>query len=246
MKGETNLKIQVSLFGDYSNITPTEEIIKSCISSFFKLGMLPSGNVQEMDPTTNRLEARLSLQSMRNGMAVNFLSNRIDFLVMPLPNSQGAAVTSEIFVDQVNQIASSLTDVLGITFNRIGFVSEKFLAPMSTDKLEELRKKFTTEAFTLLPDKAVTEWSIRNVLADHFDTNMNQEVNVIYNIAKVKVQVGDHNGVRDFDTLHLTLDINTPPEKRVTASLATLSDFLKQSLDREKAINKGLSAVAYV
>ncbi|CAI8837430.1 hypothetical protein [Pseudomonas sp. IT-P260] len=245
MKGETNLKIQVSLFGDYSNITPTEEIIKNCISAFFQHGMLPSGNVQEMDPNTNRLEPRLSLQSMRNGVSVNFLSNRIDFLVMPVPNSPGAAVTSELFFDQVNQITSSLTTVLGITFNRIGFVSEKFLAPMSTEKLEELRKKFITEAFTLFPDKSVTEWNVRNVVADHFDKNIDQEVNVIYNISKVKVQFGDSNGVREFETLHLTTDINTPLEKRVTASLATLSDFLQQSLDRERAIYKGLTAVAY-
>jgi hypothetical protein len=245
LKGETNLKIQVSLFGDYSHITPTEEIIKDCISAFFQLGMLPSGNVQEMDPNTNRLEPRLSLQSMRNGISVNFLSNRIDFLVMPLPNSPGASLNAESFCVQVNQIATSLKKVLGVTFNRVGFAAERFLAPITPEKLETLRKKFTTEAFTIFPDKPVVEWNIRNVVLDRFDKNVDQDVNVIYNISKVKVQLGDHTGLREFDTLHLTTDINIPLEKRVNPSLDVLSDFLEQSIARDKAIYNGLTAVTY-
>jgi hypothetical protein len=245
LKGETNLKIQVSLFGDFSHITPTEEVIKNCISEFFQLGMLPAGNVQEMDPSTNRLESRLSLQSMRNGMGVNFLASRIDFIVMPLPGTPGAILTVDSFCEQVIEVTKSLIKVLSINFNRIGFVTEKFLAPLQSEKLEILRKAFTTEAFTIFPDKSVSEWGVRNVVADHFGGNVDQLANIIYNIAKVKVQMGDPTGFREFETLHLTVDINTPLEKRVGSTIEVLSDFISESKGREKSIYKGLTAVTY-
>lgn len=245
MKGETNLKIQVSVFGDFSHITPTEEVIKSCISTFFQLGMLPTGNVQEMDSSTNRLEPRLSLQSMRNGLSVNFLASRIDFIVMPIPGTLGASLTLENFCAQVLDITKSLFQLLDISFNRIGFVTEKFLAPLSSEKLETLRKTFTNEAFTIFTGNPVTEWGIRNVILDRFNKSIDHEVNIIYNIAKVKVQMGDQNGLREFETLHLITDINTPPEKRVGSSIEVLTDFLEQAKDRETAIYKGLTAVTY-
>ena len=245
MKGETNLKFQVSLFGDFSHITPTEDIIKNCITAFFPLGMLPGGNVQEMDPATNRLESRLSLQSMRNGMSVNFLVGRIDFLVMPLPTTPGASLSLEEFSEQVLKITEKLIKMFGVSFNRIGFVTEKFLAPLQAEKLELLRRKFITDDFSVFPEKKVSEWGARNVVLDHFGGNVSQEVNVIHNIAKVKVQMGDQTGVREFETIHLVIDINTPPEKRVGTSIEVLSDFISEAKNRENLIYNALSTVTY-
>lgn len=245
MKGETNLKIQISLFGDFSHITPTEEVVKNCISAFFQLGMLPAGNVQEIDPSTNRLEPRLSLQSMRNGLSVNFLTNRIDFVVMPLPGTPAASVTTEIFCTQVLEIASSLYKILDISFKRIGFVTEKFLTPLPPEKLEALRRTFTTDAFNIFPEKQSVEWGVRNVVTDSFSGNSESEVNIIYSLSKVKVQIGDSNGHREFETLQLTTDINTIQNKKLSSSNETLSDFIAQAKNREKAIYSGLTSVIY-
>lgn len=245
MKGETNLKIQVSLFGDFSHITPTEEIIKNCISAFFQLGMLPTGNVQEIDPSTNRLEPRLSLQSMRNGLSVNFLTNRIDFMVMPIQGTPAASVTTEMFCAQVLEIASSLYKILDISFKRVGYVNEKFLTPLSPEKLETLRRIFTNDSFDIFPERHAVEWGVRNVVSDTFNRSAESEVNIIYSLSKVKVQMGDLNGHREFETLHLTTDINTLQDKKFVSSNEALGDFLSQAVDREKAIYKGLTAVIY-
>lgn len=245
MKGETNLKIQVSLFGDFSHITPTEEVVKDCISAFFQLGMLPTGNVQEIDPSTNRLEPRLSLQSMRNGLSVNFLSNRIDFIVMPIPSTPAASVTTEMFCTQVLDIVNSLKKILDISFKRVGYVNEKFLIPLSAEKLETLRRIFTNDSFNIFPEKHAAEWGIRNVVSDSFNKGAESDVNIIYSLAKVKVQIGDSNGQREFETLHLTTDINTVQDKKFASSNDSLKDFLSQATDREKAIYKGLTAVIY-
>lgn len=245
MKGETNLKIQVSLFGDFSHIIPTEEIVKNCISAFFHLGMLPTGNVQEIDTSTNRLEPRLSLQSMRNGLTVNFLTNRIDFMVMPIQGTTAASVTTEMFCTQVLDIANSLYKILDISYKRVGYVSEKFLTPLPPDKLEALRRIFTNDSFNIFPEKHAVEWGVRNVVSDSFEKSAESEVNIIYSLSKVKVQMGDANGHREFETLHLTTDINTLRDKKFISSSEALKDFLSQAADREKAIYKGLTAVIY-
>lgn len=245
MKGETNLKIQASLFGDFSHITPTEEVVKNCISAFFQLGMLPTGNIQEIDPSTNRLEPRLSLQSMRNGLSVNFLNNRIDFIAMPISGTPGASITIETFCTQVLEISSSLYKILDIPFKRVGFVTEKFLAPLPPEKLEALRRVFTNDAFNIFPEKHALEWGMRNVVADSFKGNTESEVNIIYSMSKVKVQMGDSNGHREFETLHLTTDINTQQDKKFISNNETLGEFLAQAKERERAIYKGLSAVIY-
>lgn len=219
--------------------------MKNCISAFFQLGMLPTGNVQEIDPSTNRLEPRLALQSMRNGLTVNFLTNRIDFMVMPIQGTPAASVTTEMFCNQVLEIASSLYKILDIQFRRIGFVSEKFLTPLPPEKLEALRRIYTNDAFNIFPEKHAVEWGVRNVVSDKFDRNADSEVNIIYSLSKVKVQMGDSNGHREFETLHLTTDINTLQDKKLVSNNDTLGDFLSQAKHREKAIYKGLTAVIY-
>ncbi|MNY57626.1 hypothetical protein D3C86_1938570 [compost metagenome] len=59
------------------------------------------------------------------------------------------------------------------------------------------------------------------------------------------MQIGDASGQRDFDTLHLIVDINTPPDRKVTSSAEALNVFLEYSKGKEAAIYKGLTQVAY-
>ncbi|MBX8625795.1 hypothetical protein K4754_27440 [Pseudomonas glycinae] len=239
------MKFQVSLFGDFSLLTPTEDNIKKCIEGFFASGLLP-GNLQEFDPQSNKMEARLSLQSMRNGITVNVLRNRIDFLATPLPGSPAASLKLENFFQEVIKFSDLLKNTFDVSFKRPGVIVEKFLKELSEERLDEIRRTFIQDSFSVIPDANVAEWNIRNVSSCQFAEPVNQEANVIYSIAKVKVQMGDATGHREFDTLHLSVDINIPTEKRnANLSREYLESFLAKAQEMHSIVYKGLTAVIY-
>lgn len=245
MNGELNMKFQVSLFGDFSLLTPTEDNIKKCIEGFFSSGLLP-GNLQEFDPQSNKMEARLSLQSMRNGITVNVLRNRIDFTATPLPGTPAASLKLDTFFQEVVKFSILLKNTFDVTYKRPGVIIEKFLKELSEEKLDELRKSFIKDTFSVIPDAHVIEWSIRNVSSCKFPEPVDQDANVIYNIAKVKVQMGDATGHREFDTLHLSVDINVPVEKRNSSlSQDYIESFLAKTQETYTQVYNGLTAVIY-
>lgn len=245
MNGELNMKFQVSLFGDFSLLTPTEDNIKKCIEGFFASGLLP-GNLQEFDTQSNKMEARLSLQSMRNGITVNVLRSRIDFIATPLPGTPAATLTLDSFFHEVVKITELLRNTFDVTFKRPGVVIEKFLKELSEDRLDELRRLFIQDSFSVVPEATVKEWNIRNVSACMFPEPVSQEANIIYSIAKVKVQMGDANGHREFDTLHLSVDINIPVEKRnANLSRDQIESFLRTTHEMHTKVYNGLTAVIY-
>lgn len=245
MNGELNMKFQVSLFGDFSLLTPTEDNIKKCIEAFFSKGLLP-GNFQEFDARSNKMEPRLSLQSMRNGITINVASNRVDFLANPLPGTPAASLTLRSFFDEVVVISKLLGETFGLTFKRIGVVSEKFFKEMSVQQIEEARKKFVNDSFNVLQEQNVTEWNVRNIILKTFPEPVDQDVNVIYNLGKVKVQIADANGHNEYDTLLLSVDINTAAEKKLSSlSNESISYFVDESLNIEKTLNERLSGVIY-
>lgn len=245
MNGELNMKFQVSLFGDFSLLTPTEENMKKCIEGFFASGLLP-GNLQEFDTQTNKMEARLSLQSMRNGITVNVLRNRIDFIATPLPRTPAATLTLENFFQEVIKYSELLRNTFDIIYKRPGVVVEKFLKELSEERLDELRRSFIQDSFNVIPETSVSEWNVRNVFTSQIPEPVNQEANIIYSIAKVQVQMGDATGHREFDTLHFSVDINVPAEKRnANISRDYIESFLEKFQETYAQIYKGLTKVIY-
>lgn len=245
MANEQSVKYQAVLFGDFSKILPTEEIIKSCIGSFFTLGLLPTGNNQEFDPRTNKLESRLGLQSMRNNIAVNFLSNRIDIFVNPLPGSPAATLGLPQFVEQAQEICKTIYAVFQPKVNRVGFVHEKFCEQMNEEQLKTLRKKFLTTGADIFPDKNVTEWNVRSCTNIYFEGAVNHPTNVIHALNRIKVQQTDPTGIKEYETIHVMVDINTTPEKDIQNSVDVIHDFFAQALAQERFVNKQLSEVIY-
>lgn len=245
MNGELNMKFQVSFYGDFSLLTPTEDNIKKCIEGFFTHGLLP-GNFQEFDAQTNKMEARLSLQSMRNGLNVNIQTGRIDFIAIPLPGTPAASLSIDKFYEEVFKISELIKNIFDLKFKRIGAISEKFLKEMTEEKLEQLRQLFISESFTVYPKLKTAEWNLRTVLTSHFPEPVGQDANIIYNLAKVKVQMGDANGHKEFETLHLSIDVNIPTEKRnADFSSESTKVFLNKTLEIQREIYEGLAGVIY-
>ncbi|ULL07063.1 hypothetical protein JNO42_08630 [Pseudomonas putida] len=245
MPNEQSVKYQAALLGDFSKVLPTEDIIKSCIGSFFGLGLLPNGNNQEFDQRTNKLEPRLGLQSMRNGIQVNFLAGRADIIVSPLPGSPSATLTLETFLEQAQEITKIILELFQPKINRLGFVHEKFCEPMTKERLEVLRKKFISPGMDIFTDNPMSEWNVRTCSLVEFGGVVNQPVNLIHALNRVKVQQADPTGFKEYDSIHVMIDVNTGAEREIACSPDLIQDFFSQALAQERTVNKRLSEVIY-
>lgn len=245
MSNETKLKFQVSLFGEFSAIIPNEQTLTKCIEKFFTSGYIPNANIQELDPNTNRLEPRLSLQSIRNGITANVMFGRIDIVANPFPGSPAASLTLEEFSKQTIALAQLLIQYFSIEFHRVGFITEILFGDIGSEKLRIARDNYTNPALNIFPDQTTLDWSSKIVSGFPLPAPINQSINVSHALSQVHAQFGDQNGQKEFDTLHLIIDINTLPNQRIPSSLEAIDQFIRFATEKEQVISSTLKRVIY-
>ncbi|MBF8651331.1 hypothetical protein IRZ81_11010 [Pseudomonas putida] len=238
MNNEISLKYQASVFGDFSKIVPSEETLKRCIESYFSQGWLPS-NLQEFVGSKNAIESRLALQSMRTGITINVLSNRIDFIVSPLPGSPAATVTMQSFLTQFSNMYPQLASQFGVAVNRVGFVCDHFLKVQRHEELNIFKSKLLAlDLDNFAGDSAMpVEWSVKNTSRIPSATFDGAPINVICNFSKVTAQLADPNGQKEFETPHLSIDVNYPAENTVpSVSPDQVVNFVNEAASIESQV----------
>ena len=238
MSGETKIKYQIALFGDFSHIVPDEETLKQCISNFFFLGFMPN-TLQEFSPQSNKMESRLGFQSVRNGISISILSNRMDFFCSPWPGTPAAGLSVEQFGEECIAVYSKIVSTFHPVVRRSGFVIESFLRPMDDLQMVRAKSKFIVDGFDPLNLGVFKEWSVRQASPVLIE-NVTPPVHLIYSISRADVQMGDASGQKEFTTVHLSIDVNMPTEKPSFTMDETLvgsyirrsSELLNQTADR--------------
>ncbi|MDQ2482815.1 hypothetical protein RBI94_02110 [Pseudomonas putida] len=232
------VKYQMSFFGDFSAIKPTEEILKKCLEKFFLNGYIPGGNVQEIDGRSGQLVNRLTLQSMRNGVSANYMSGRIDIVGNPISMN---ALTIKDFESSALDIIKGSMDVLGVKINRVGYVTERFLKGLDAVGLERTRKKFLNSEAQVFPGMPVADWTSR--IVHHESEGQFVKTNVTYTIAQARVQIADNAGIKEFDTMHLSVDVNTPAGRNSDMSAQEIAEFVVYAADKDVTISKTILGV---
>lgn len=245
MANEIKFKFQLSLFGDFSNIVPNEQTLTKCIEKFFTVGYIPNAGIQELDPSTNRLEPRLALQSIRNGITANVMFGRIDFIANPIPGSPAANLSVDEFAKQTLILARLLIQHFSIEFHRVGFVTELLFGDIGEEKLSSARDNYTNPNSNIFKDQATSEWSSKFSSIFQLPEPMSNITNVSQTLSQVHAQFGDQNGQKEFDTLHLNIDINTPANIRITSTPETLDQFVAFAIEKEQTISSTLKKVIY-
>ncbi|AYN17490.1 hypothetical protein CHR29_20975 [Pseudomonas monteilii] len=244
MSAETKLKYQVALFGDFSHVTPDEETLKKCIENFFTLGFMPTP-LQEFNGQTSKVEARLGFQSIRNGIVVNILSNRMDVFCNPFPGSNAAGLSLRDFGDESKKIIDKIISVFSLNVRRAGYVTETFLKPLDDASLEKVKKLMLNADFNPTGNLTPKEWSIRLVSPVVME-GIASPVNLITNFARSDIQMGDQSGQKEFTTIHVTMDVNMPMEKAsFTMDAALISGFIDNSLELQHTVLKNVREIAY-
>lgn len=244
MSAETKLKYQVALFGDFSHVTPDEETLKKCIENFFTLGFMPTP-LQEFNGQTSKVEARLGFQSIRNGIVVNIISNRMDIFCNPFPGSNAAGLSLRDFSEESKKIIEKIISVFSLNVRRAGYVTETFLKPLDDARLERVKGLMLNTSFNPTGNLTPKEWSVRlvsPVVMDHITS----PVNLITNFARSDVQMGDQSGQKEFTTIHVTIDVNMPMEKAsFTMDASLIAGFIDNSLELQKTVLNNVREIAY-
>lgn len=236
MAEETRLKYQVSLFGDFSRYGVTEENLRKCFDGFFKFQMLPN-QIQESNPGGS-LESRISLQSIHNGIAINLLSDRMDILAMPMVGNPAAKLTVDSFVETSLPIADELLRIFPATINRIGFVVESFMAEVPAEKLDGVRAKFLCPKLPFASELPTNEWNIRDVVLGEL---AGVSSNFIFSIARVKAHTADARGVREKETHHLMVDVNSSANQGIVfKDFSAIQGFVLQSVEKYKVMKSDI------
>lgn len=241
MAHSENIKFQISVFGDLTSIKPTEEILRKCLEKFYSLGFVPGGNLQEMDPRTGQLSNRLTLQSMQNGVMAHFLNGRLDVVLMQMVAGPGAQLTLDAFSNLAIRIIAGSVEALGLKFNRIGFITERMFKGLESQDFQRIRDRFITPDSIFFDGMRAGEWQARVVLTE--PDGQYADANINYNLAQARIQVAEPTGVREFDTIHVTSDINTPADRRGEFSIAYLTGFVNYSQEKEDLIWRRIEGV---
>ncbi|WP_311969363.1 hypothetical protein [Pseudomonas baltica] len=233
MSQETTLKFQVSLFGDFASYGVTEDNMRKCFESFFKLQMLPN-QVQELNAAIGQTTPRISLQSMGSGIMVNLLSDRLDVIAMPMPGNPAAGLSFQQFVEKGLPVVAEMIKLFPAEVSRVGVIYEGLMAQVSVDKLNSLRDSFLGPKLAFAAGMQTNEWSVRDVVVSEV---AGVSSNFIYALQRVRAQITDMAGHKEQESLHLMVDVNsTPGCGAVFNNFAVVQDYVNKSLDVHKQI----------
>lgn len=212
-----DLRYQVTIFGNFDDVTPTSENLKFFIDEFYDKNLIPNQftevSVELRNKETKNIEStRLRLSDMENRSDIRFLSDK---LVITFLNSNIGVVkmiTKEQFLKEINNILLSLDKKFSKTYKRIGFVTQYL-----TSGFENLK---TINAFSKIPTffdtKPIVDWS--NSLATRMkieEKNLYDEiVNASYDLKMVSQIMKIENKIANFNGAILNIDINTIDENQ--------------------------------
>ena len=165
------LSFQMSLFGNFINIEPNQEITGKLINNLSGEGFIPgTAAISTVDPVNKKIETetRLQLVSQDAMWKIVFFQERID-------------VTYEyhmgnIFYENFDSIFKRTTNILTKTFitfpdtvgNRLA-INVKFLLPIMNKDNEKLFIKKYVKPLSLFENSDIDEWDIHYNVLDNID-----------------------------------------------------------------------------
>ena len=200
---------QISVFGDFTSIKPSDETVKSMIAKLSDHGLLPSVFQEQSftisaDPamtTTPEIANRLQMMSIEKNINVMFARNRIDL--------SKSVTDSNIGTDDLNVLLDVLDKATsGLPFTRLAFNTTSLLDAPKDFLLQKMQPRLT---FFNEPTELMLRVNKQTPIAINEDLNENS--NVILLAQKTMGQLLINNSpISVDDGLILQFDINTLPE----------------------------------
>lgn len=224
---------QSIVFGDFSNYNIDSQNIYELMGKMKEFEVIPNVideiqfEIKENKPM-QRAVKRLDLVSIKEAITVIISQHNIS--VQAIPKVDLSLKTSEIDIDafifNTKNIFEILFSIMNIKANRVSLVTTY----LNEDNLMEQYEKYVNPN-GFFKDKDVFEWNNRSVIRDVVEDINNDEINIVYNISRLKGVLGTSLPIPNeysFDGVIKEIDINTVPENM---ELRIDSNYMKSFYD---------------
>jgi len=207
-----NQNYQVSIFGDYADITPSPENIQFFLDELSDKGFIP--NIQNEinlefgdDPLNAKIVnvGKLRLSTSDSSFNIVFLSRRIDFILTNINFEVFEMPSFSVFVANCKNFLETISRKYPNKHRRIAVIQDFFIFGHD----EVIQKKLHNNV-SFFENKQLLEWaysiSVREKMAD------NEDLNITCIIKKANTQVLWNSLQKEFDGIHICFDANTIDE----------------------------------
>lgn len=236
----SNLKFQISLFGNYDEISPSISTIKTFVELFEDKGLIPN-QYQELsinigkEPIHNPTGtvSRLKLTSSDKSLNINFNSDRIDFILNNINVGVFEMLDSDAFIAEIQEIIGRIGSVFNKTHKRIGFVSSFLINQID---LVEVQNRILSN-IPFFDDKQKANWTCRNSIKVNIESDSTELCNAIVDVNKIEANLFMNNKNSIFKGVLLNIDINTISENsEYRFTTENISRYLNEMLTLQNII----------
>ncbi|KAA6326223.1 hypothetical protein EZS27_024643 [termite gut metagenome] len=208
------LKYQISLFGNYAEISPNPETVKYFLDQFSVKGFIPNTQneiniVFGTNPSLNQNTStqRLRLSNSDGSWNINFGSGRIDFILTNINIDVFKMLDFDTFIDESKDYIKKISQKFSNKHRRIGIVTDYLLF----EPIEGLQKKFN-RSIPFFEERQLQEWTCNVSAKEKVDNN--ETLNVISTVRKIKMPIFKNSKQMIFDGVHISFDSNTVDENK--------------------------------
>ncbi len=210
---DCKLRYQASVFVQTHDIRPTPDTTTTLIDIFRDKELIPS-TFHEISATSPKPETRLSLSSESGEWNVNFPSMRVNVTKRPTDLKGTNLGDVDAFCLEATRMLDKILERFKKKANRLALITEYLLNEMAESELENAYSKLF-KPLKFYAEVSPFEWNWRSASKKAFkSTILDEQLNIITSINRIKGQLGTATDSVSFDRLQLLLDINTNPDNR--------------------------------
>ena len=210
---DCKLRYEASAFAQTHDISPTPDTITALIGLFRDKELIPS-TFHEISATSPKSETRLRLSSDSGEWNVNFPSTRANVIKRPTDIKGTNLGDVDVFCLDAARMLDKILGHFKKKANRLALITEYFLNEMTELEFENAYSKLF-KPLKFYTEVSPFEWNWRSASKKAFKSEiLDEQLNVITSINRVRGQFGTATENKFFDRLQLILDINTNPDNR--------------------------------
>ena len=218
---------KISAFGDFSDITPTQENMEYMLGKFGKSGLLPSIFQEIVTPNKGEFPVsvqRIALISNDGSKQVIIASNRVDFILQINSDKE----LSDVDINDLNQESKNIFADLFNKFekksNRLALNTESFIVELNNEELKKFMLQFNNPIS--IYNGILDEWNIRMMIRQECPIRTRTEnANIITEISRSEFLKKVEGEMKNTTGFFVFNDINTVFSNQMRFEAEDLHDF---------------------
>lgn len=239
-----NLRYQISLFADFSTLSPSEEIYSQLESAYTDSNLMrvpfTENTISEAGTVTRDC---IKVTSSDNAISIEFRSDRVIFTWLNTDINQSADKSIGVFTDNILDVMQRVDILKDTLYRRIGYVRYSLFDSPTPDDVYSYMNK----TIPFLQSAQKREWV--NYMPSRYTDGRGEEYNIVTTIKHTNGPLKKDGVVQLFDGVFLSIDVNTLDEQRIGVynyenvknKLSTLRDIERRVSSQYLDLLNGIS-----